>query len=93
MVQKQTSKQTKTKRMRNLKVHLGFFSVFIIKSWRSVPVESVYSNEPSTKIIIIIMNQRQRNNLITATVSAEKQIKTDYGGRMAGWLGGWISIQ
>ena len=30
--------------------HLGFFKVFIIKSWRSVPVESVYSKEPSARI-------------------------------------------
>ena len=30
--------------------NLGFFKVFIIKSWRSVPVESVYSKEPSARI-------------------------------------------
>ena len=29
--------------------YLGFLRVFIIKSCRSVPVESVYSNEPSTQ--------------------------------------------
>ena len=28
-------------------IYLGFFKVFIIKSCRSVPVESVYSNDPS----------------------------------------------
>ena len=30
--------------------HLGFFKVLIIKSWRSVPVESVYWKEPSAKM-------------------------------------------